>query len=179
MKKLSRQNFSKRASQHDLRSIANVKKKPRGKPFEPGNKIGNRFKQGEPSANPSGRPKSREINKAYRDWISANVTLEELQRHKLPCELLGHSRAEVIAWVRGEATLRGSLSDGIELADRAEGKPAVTLTGVGGEDPLRELIGAVDAVRLQIYGPPEGMRQRKEITDGNSSTDGTEESGSS
>lgn len=33
------------------------KRKPRGKPFEPGNKLGNRFHPGE-SGNPEGRPKT-------------------------------------------------------------------------------------------------------------------------
>lgn len=46
------------------------KPKPRGKPFEKGNKIGHRFKAGE-SGNPEGRPKSD---------ISPKRILEELAR---------------------------------------------------------------------------------------------------
>lgn len=53
-----------------MASAFSNKRKPRGKPFEKGNKIGNRFSPGE-SGNPEGRPKSD---------ISPKRILEELAR---------------------------------------------------------------------------------------------------
>lgn len=141
-----------------------TKKKPRGRPFEKGNKIGNRFKKGEPSANPNGRPPSRQIAQSYRDWISGDVTLEELKRHGLPRELFGHSRAEVVAWVRGEQTLRGDLAAGVELADRSEGKPGTAATGNSGDDPVADLLQGMAQLHI-FYGRPEGMPKREVSSD--------------
>lgn len=44
-------------NQENLPRAFRKKRKPRGKPFEKGNKVGNRFKPGE-SGNPDGRPKT-------------------------------------------------------------------------------------------------------------------------
>jgi len=166
MKKAAKNKSSRSLVNQRLALVANgtalvttTKKKPRGRPFEKGNKIGNRFKKGEPSANPLGRPKSKEIARSYRDWISGDVTVEELKRHKLPLELLGHSRAEVIAWVRGEAALKGDLPSGVELADRAEGRPGVAMTASGGADPMAAILQDLAEVRVSLYGKFEGVKK--------------------
>lgn len=47
-----------------------VKRKPRGKPFAPGNTIGNRFQPGQ-SGNPSGGPKRKPISDAFLAYLAA------------------------------------------------------------------------------------------------------------
>src|SRR5271156_1540345 len=55
-------------------SIVRIKKRPRGKSFQPGNGFGSehRFKKGMPSANPSGRPLCKEISVALRDRLASD-----------------------------------------------------------------------------------------------------------
>ncbi len=49
-----------------LTPVLKAKKRPRGKPFKPGNRVGlaTRFRQGV-SPNPGGRAKSKEISRAW------------------------------------------------------------------------------------------------------------------
>src|ERR1039457_6252815 len=76
-------------------------------PWEPGK-----------SPNPGGRPKTRSLSKAYR------AKLEE----PFPDDPAGRTYAEVIAAKMAEQAASGDLSAARELADRAEGKAAQTMS---------------------------------------------------
>lgn len=133
-----------------------AKKKPRGKPFAKGNRVGvaTRFAKGT-SPNPGGRPRSAEVSKASREWLAEPVTLAELVSNKLPRELEGLTHAEVITFVRGLGALGGSLADAQELADRAEGRPGTRLAIENTNDPLSEIVRAMNNISEKI-GPPVG-----------------------
>lgn len=158
---------SKISRTRSLRKLAPVlrpksKKRPRGKPFAKGNTFGvaTRFGKGT-SANPGGRPRSAEVSKASREWLAEPVTLPELLASKLPAELEGWTHAAVLAWLRGQGALAGSLSDAQEITDRAEGKPGTALRLETGADPLADLLAEVRKVSQQI-GPPENEGSEEE-----------------
>lgn len=141
---------------------ATAKKRPRGKPFPKGNTIGSRtrFQPGN-SANPGGRPRCAEISRSYRAWLAELATREELAAHKLPLELAGRTHAEVVAYIRGDKALDGHLADAVELADRAEGKPRVTLGIEEDRDPLTAILAEVRGMSERL-GPPENSPQREQ-----------------
>jgi len=124
-----------------------VKRLPRGKPFEPGNGFGaaTRFKKGEPSANPGGRPKTRLISESARKQIGADI-------HRAP-KL--ETEADLIVAAQLKKARKGDVVAAAFLADRAEGKPAVTVLNEG-EDNLRMLVVGMDEMYAQL-GRPEGM----------------------
>lgn len=80
-----------------------VKKRPRGKPFPKGNQYGvaSRFIKGQ-SGNPGGKPRTKEVSHASREWLAQPTTLPELLANKLPRELEGWTHAAVLAWIRGQ-----------------------------------------------------------------------------
>jgi hypothetical protein len=125
--------------------VTTLKKKPRGKPFAKGNRYGltSRFRKGEPSANPDGRPSYKKQSEACREQLAAVVPRHELHAAKLPAHLFGKTYAEVNAWVMEQEGLRGNISALAEMADRAEGRPGVALGNNDGPDPLDLLVVAM------------------------------------
>jgi hypothetical protein len=131
----------------DTRAIAiRIKKRPRGKSFEAGNGYGAefRFKKGMPSANPSGRPRCKEISKALRQRLESEKSLP------------AKTGAEKIAKVWEEQARRGNIAAIVSLANRVEGCPATTIVN-NGPDNLDVLIGLMNEEHEQL-GSPEGMR---------------------
>ena len=128
-----------------------IKKKPRGKSFQPDNGYGSeyRWKKGQ-SGNPSGRPKCSEISKALRRNLGADALLP---RH-------GRTYAEQLAdmWIR--VALSGNVAAISGIADRCEGKPPVTVLN-NTPDLLGELIRGLDGISATI-GPPENSEHIRE-----------------
>lgn len=137
--------------------LAPVKKRPRGKPFPKGNQVGlsTRYKKGEPSPNPAGRPSLKKLSEASRAQQAEIVPLEELLAAKLPADLYGRTYAEVHAWKLGNEGLHGNISAIAELADRAEGKPGTSISINENPDPIDLLIVEMRAASARL-GPPEG-----------------------
>lgn len=134
-------------------AVLKRKKRPRGRAFAKGNTLGNRFPPGV-SGNPGGRPSSKEIGRASRAWLAEKVTKEELRAHRLPLELDGLTHAEVLVVIRGQYALGGSLSDQQELTDRAEGRPATSLSITERANPLDALIAGMSRLSERL-GKPE------------------------
>ena len=133
----------------DTRVIAvRIKRKPRGKSFQPGNGFGSefRFKKGMPSANPSGRPRCKEISKALRQRLESDKPLP------------AKTGAEKIAKVWEEQARRGNIAAIVALANRVEGCPATTIIN-NGPDNLDVLIGLMNEEHERL-GQPEGMIPR-------------------
>ncbi|MGC2332508.1 MAG: hypothetical protein WA581_13720 [Candidatus Acidiferrales bacterium] len=145
--------------------IFKIKKKPRGKPFEVGNRYGfaTRFRKGE-VANPEGRPSLKKMNAACRDRLAQIVPRDELVAAGLPISLFGKSYAELNAWVLAQEGMRGNVAALDSLADRAEGRPGVASPDDGETSPLRLLILSMNE-RSDEIGPAEGM-ERKRLTEG-------------
>jgi hypothetical protein len=123
-----------------------VKGRPRGKSFEKGHGFGSayRFKKGQ-SGNPGGRPKCAEISSALRAKLKSETTKK----------LRGRTYAEKLVdeWV--EQGLDGNVSAISGIADRAEGRPAVTIIGDGRPDAVHLLIEGMTN-RSREIGHPEG-----------------------
>jgi hypothetical protein len=138
-------------------SIVRVKAKPRGKSFEPGNGYGSehRFKPGV-SGNPSGRPLCKEVNAASRSFLASGI-------HKSPKAI---TNAEAIVEAQGRKAKKGDLGAAQFLADRAEGRPAVSVHTDGGGDNLAILLGMMSE-ESQRLGPPEGFIPRKQLQEHN------------
>ena len=120
-------------SEGELAPAFKPKRKPRGKPFQPKNRHGAafRWKKGDPSPNPGGRPRSAEISRAARALLAMEV----------PGDPAGRTFAERIVWQWAREAIRGNVSAGEALADRSEGKPATTISvQEQREDPLAQLI---------------------------------------
>lgn len=146
---------TKGASKGRIAPVACVKlkKKPRGKSFEPGNGFGSqyRFKPGQ-SGNPSGR--STEEQKAAAEISKALAARLVQVGSKRLLKTRGRTFTEKLAdeWIR--QGLHGNWQSIAALADRLEGKPAVTVNG-GGTDNLQLLIMEMRNTSKRI-GPPEG-----------------------
>jgi hypothetical protein len=162
MKKLAKKKFRKRVTRGalappttQLAPVLKVKKKPRGRPFEKGNRFGltSRFRQGEPSANPAGRPSYKKQNEACREQLAMVVPLQELHAAKLPAHLFGKTYAEVNAWVMEQEGIRGNISALAEIADRAEGRPGVSVSLNEGPDPIERLIQEMEAASKRARKP--------------------------
>ena len=61
--------------------------------------------------------------------------------------------------------LAGNIAALISMADRVEGRPAVSLSVMNENDPLVELIAAMHE-QSRLLGPPEGMHVQKVLNDG-------------
>ena len=138
-------------------SIVRVKKRPRGKSFEPGNGFGSkhRFKPGV-SGNPSGRPLCKEVNAASRSFLASGI-------HKSP---RAQTNAEAIVAAQGRKAKKGDLGAAQFLADRAEGRAAVSVThNDQGRGFLDLWIAQTDAT-VEERGRPEGWRPPLELSEG-------------
>lgn len=132
-------------------SIVRVKKRPRGKSFEPGNGFGaeHRFKPGV-SGNLSGRPLCKEVNAASRSFLASGI-------HKSP---RAQTNAEAIVAAQGRKAKKGDLGAAQFLADRAEGRPAVSVNVDGQGDNLAVLVAVMNE-KSETLGPPEGQIRRQ------------------
>lgn len=128
--------------------VNRIKKRPRGRSFEPGNGFGSatRYKKGE-SGNPSGRPACKEISKALRELLATNGLMKP------------RTNAEKLAVKWFLQSLAGNIPAMISLAERCEGRPAIALSITNENDPLIELIAAMHEESRRI-GPPEGWHVR-------------------
>jgi hypothetical protein len=140
--------------------ITRIKKKPRGRSFEPGNGFGSehRFKKGQPSANPSGRPLCKEISKALRERLASDKPIP------------AKTGAEKIAKQWYEQSLDGNIAAIVSLADRCEGRPSITVTGDGGQDKIMLLIEGMTN-RSREIGHPEGWIAPLELEAGDGDED--------
>lgn len=116
------------------------KKKPRGRPFPKGNALGRKFKTGEPSANPSGRPPCPPEYAAAMDVL----------------EPLGYQAMQDILTDPGHKD-RGDISK--YVTNRKHGKPVERkeVTGAGGAPLLSPTVtNALDVLRRLVGGekPP-------------------------
>jgi hypothetical protein len=152
---MAKKKISRMRAAYSVAPVLKAKKRPRGKPFKRGNRIGaaTRFQPGQ-SGNAGGRPRSAEVSKASRAWLAEKVTATELRANQLPNELLGCTHAEVIAYVQGQDAMRGNLGSAEFVTDRAEGKPHTSLSINEGPNPLIEYATAVRELSERI-GPPE------------------------
>jgi Family of unknown function (DUF5681) len=128
-------------------AIPKVKKRPRGKPFAKGNTLSlpYRFKPGQ-SGNPGGRPKSKEINSASRDFLGSDTG-------KAPRI---QTNAEAIVAKLGRRAKKGDLGAATFLADRAEGRPAVSITTNDGGKGVVDIFVAHLKATAEERGRPEG-----------------------
>ena len=133
------------------------KGKPRGKAFTKNNEqgIATRFRPGV-SGNPSGRPLCKEVNAASRSFLASGI-------HKSPKAI---TNAEAIVEAQGRKAKKGDLGAAQFLADRAEGRPAVSVHTDGGGDNLAILL-AMMSEESQRLGPPEGFIPRKQLQEHN------------
>jgi len=139
-------------------SIVRIKKRPRGKSFQPGNGFGaeHRFKKGMPSANPSGRPLCKEVDAASREYLGSEIRKSPKAR----------TNAQAIVAKIGGKAKKGDLGAAQFLADRAEGRAAVSVThNDQGRGFLDLWIAQTDAT-VEERGRPEGWRPPLELPDG-------------
>jgi hypothetical protein len=129
-----------------------IKLRPRGRPFAKGNKIGHRFKKNEPSPNPGGRPKSAKLSEAYRALLALPAGA--------PVEI--RTNAEALAYKIFKMGRKGSLGAAVEVGDRSEGRPAVSISMEGG-DNLALILAHMDET-VEELPAPEGMVPRSKIT---------------
>jgi Family of unknown function (DUF5681) len=112
--------------------LAPVRRRKRGKPFQPGNTIGarTRFPKGV-SGNPEGRTKTAFVVQAARELLSAQI----------PDDPHSRSFAEGICHRLGWMALRGDRGAAETLFERAEGRPRQSI-GLHDDsnNPLMELI---------------------------------------
>jgi hypothetical protein len=124
-------------------AIIRVKKRPRGKSFEPGNGFGSatRYKKGE-SGNPQGRPACKEISKALRALLASHKSLP------------AKTGAEKLAREWFKQSLHGNVAAIVSLADRTEGRPSISISHDGSGDNLTLILAAMGE-RSRDIGPPE------------------------
>jgi hypothetical protein len=137
-----------------------IKLKPRGRPFKPGNHVGRRFKKGDPSPNPGGRPKSAKLSEAYRALLALPVDA--------PVEI--RTKAESLAYKIFRMGAKGNLGAAIEVGDRSEGRPPVSITTDGSGDNLRIIVAMMDG-RSKDLGAPEGMIPRQKVLEARNGND--------
>jgi len=101
--------------------------------------------------NPGGRTKSAEISKALRVKLKSEVSLPRVGRT--------YAEQLVDEWV--SLGLGGNAAAIAGIADRAEGRPSVSIGFDQSENPLIELVAAMHLRSKQI-GPPEGSMIRRE-----------------
>jgi uncharacterized protein DUF5681 len=149
--KRAKKKSSKRARNHKLSPVLRaklprLKKRSRGKPFEPGHTIGlaTRFKKGA-SANPGGRPSYKKYSEALRALVAADPN-EEFQID---------SNATALAVRVVKMGKKGNMGAIREIGDRTEGRPAITIQGDGSPDQITLLVEAMTERSKQI-GHPEG-----------------------
>jgi hypothetical protein len=131
---------------HDV-ELPRVKRRPRGKPFPKGHSFGlaHRFKPGE-SGNPHGRPKSAEISKALRTKLAAEISLPRIGRT--------YAEQLVDKWVA--LGLKGNAAAIAAIADRAEGRAAISITTDTNDNSLNLIVASWNERSAEL-GPPEGF----------------------
>jgi Family of unknown function (DUF5681) len=128
------------------RKLPRLKKRPRGKSFEPGNSYGlaTRFQKGN-RANPGGRPSYKKYSEALRALVAAD-----------PDETFEiNSNAAALAARVVKMGKKGNISAIREIGDRCEGRPAITVHSDGSPDQVALLIEAMTE-RSREIGHPEG-----------------------
>ena len=133
-----------------------IKLRPRGRPFAKGNKIGRRFKKGDPSPNPGGRPKSAKLSEAYRALLALPAGA--------PVEI--RTNAEAMAYKVFKMGKKGNLGACVEVGDRSEGRPSVSVSVDGSGDNLSLILAMMDG-RSEALGAPEGLTPRKQLQERN------------
>jgi hypothetical protein len=88
----------------------------------------NKWKKGEPSPNPNGRPKKCPISEAYAHHVVGRLPDDIRSRLRLP---KGATWADAIALGQIRSALKGNSVAAKEIADRVEGR---VTQPVGGED---------------------------------------------
>jgi len=152
------------------RKLPRLKKRPRGKSFEPGNSYGlaTRFKKGN-RANPGGRPSYKKYSEALRALVAAD-----------PDETFEiNSNAAALAARVVKMGKKGNISAIREIGDRCEGRPAITVHSDGSPDQITLLVEAMTE-RSREIGHPEGWvppllesgvdeehEEQEEVNDGN------------
>jgi len=138
---------AKRVRKQVAAPVMRARQAPRGKPFPKGHSIGlsTRFQPGQ-SGNPGGRPVSRKLSEAYRAIAASDLS------DPIPVR----TEAEAVARKVFKMARKGNMSAAREIADRIEGRPAVTLQGGDGHNNLALLIASMDRAS-DLLGPPEGM----------------------
>jgi uncharacterized protein DUF5681 len=122
-----------------------LKRKPRGRSFEPGNGFGAeyRFPKGV-SGNPGGKPKTQKVNESARKRLAADADN--------PPKV--ETGADEIVEMLYQKAKRGDVGAARELADRAEGRPAQTLDVHDDRvDPFLELAASMNR-HGALLGPP-------------------------
>jgi Family of unknown function (DUF5681) len=162
-----RSKLSTRASREKITPAASPikikpKAKPRGKSFEPGNGFGSehRFKPGQ-SGNPNGRSSAAQkasalISKALMDRLPQVGTRRLLRRGRRT-----FTQKLADTWI--ESGLAGNVGAISGIAERLEGRPAVSISMDGNENPISILIASMND-RSDAIGLAEG-RQRQ-LTEG-------------
>jgi hypothetical protein len=130
---------------------AKVKKRRRGKSFEPGNGFGSehRFKKGV-SGNPGGRTKCSELRKALRVKLASMASLPKP----------GRTFAEKVAdkWV--DLALNGNSAAIAAIADNAEGRPHQSISvDDSTQDSMLLLVAGMNRMSAHL-GPPEDNSPR-------------------
>jgi hypothetical protein len=150
MSKLSKRERRVKTAPATSALTVRVKGKPRGKMFQPGHGYGAefRFKPGR-SGNPSGRPHCKEISKALRERLASEVPLP------------AKTGAEKIAKKWFEESLGGNIAAMTSLADRAEGKPAVTMSVNEGADNIPMLLEGIARIHAERF--PAGAEDDDEL----------------
>jgi hypothetical protein len=140
----------------DVTAGKKIKKRARGIPFIPGNRIGveTRFQKGV-SANPGGRPKSAKYAEALRQLLTMDPT------ETIPTRTNAEKLAKQVFQLA--TTGKKKLGAICEIGDRAEGRPATTVAVNGSDgDPIVQLIADMHQIGLKLYGRPEGWMPPKE-----------------
>jgi len=105
------------------------------------------------SGNPSGRPATAIFSKACREKLAQIVPGDPLKRTHAQyfCDLLAHQ------------ALHGDRGAIVEIADRAEGRPRVSVDFGERPDPLTDLLKAVEKMSERDEPLPEDKRIRESI----------------
>lgn len=136
-----------------------IKIKPKGKPrgiaFPKNNSYGlaTRFKPGQ-SGNPNGRTSEEQraaslLSKALTERLPQVGTKASLRCH-------GRTFTQKLADVWIQQGLDGNIGAIVAIADRIEGKPAVSISHDGSGDNLSVLIAGMHEMSARL-GPPEGF----------------------
>jgi ribosomal protein L17 len=148
--------ISQRESTAGQAIVLKGRRRPGGRPFPKGNKIGHRFKPGE-SGNPGGRPKSKKLSEAYRALLEADPKTT----------VVPTTNAEAVAARLIKLAKKGNISAAREAADRAEGRPAVSVSLEKQTDPLTELVVAMGQMSERLGPPPEGSEGQELLEERN------------